>query len=709
MKKVLKGLISLVFAVMVLVPMSAFAATDVATYDELKTAVSNGGEIKLGADVTVTEDLNLSKNATLDLNGKTITVNGATIYVLADVTIKDTSSATSGIIKNTAGTSSSLNLIVVGNSSTTGKLTVDSGNIETNGGNSAIYVTKGNTTLNGGTIKLNTGGKTAIDVKNDNIMTMNGGSIINKNGFGIRGFANTKIIVNGGSIEVVAFAIYGNGITGNGNNKFEINGGTFTALDATAQAIYLPQLDGDTLITGGTFNGASAVEIRAGKLNITGGTFNATTAGYRVVPSNGGSTTEGAGVAIDQHTTKAPLEVKISGGTFNATVPVSETNPQDNNAEALAKVKVSITGGTFNTINSGDKSVISSDFTKFITGGTYTKAPDKTLLADGYTAYKKENGDNYLYVVDKKSTIKVNKDFYQISKGESVELDYTIEGPGKDYATLYNFTAGMLSLEGDKVTGLMPGVTDIIIELNDLDDTYEYVSFYVYDLVKDDNVSEGSEVQAENAIKETTEKFFELWADDSIESDEDFENKFAESVKGISLETFEKVLDAMWDGETILTEVTVKDIAEEITDEDKKLITDTLKKDEAVIGYFDINFLLKTEDEELGNITELENPIKILLDIPSDLPELKDKYVRTYYVVRIHDGETTKIEAEVVDGKIVFETDKFSTYALAYTDTVKNPQTGDNIIAYMIALLVSLTGIAGGVLYLKKSKTVKNN
>ena len=136
-----------------------------------------------------------------------------------------------------------------------------------------------------------------------------------------------------------------------------------------------------------------------------------------------------------------------------------------------------------------------------------------------------------------------------------------------------------------------------------------------------------------------------------------------EEVKGITEEVLENIKAAVESGETILTEVTVKDIAEEITDEDKKLITDTLKKDEAVIGYFDINFLLKTEDEELGNITEIESPIKISLDIPSDLPELKDKYVRTYYIVRIHDGETTKIEAEVVDGKIVFETDKFSTYA----------------------------------------------
>ena len=90
MKKVLKGLISLVFAVMVLVPMSAFAATDVATYDELKAAALNGGDIKLNADVTVTENLNLSKNATLDLNGKTLTLDAKTLYVLADVIIKDT-------------------------------------------------------------------------------------------------------------------------------------------------------------------------------------------------------------------------------------------------------------------------------------------------------------------------------------------------------------------------------------------------------------------------------------------------------------------------------------------------------------------------------------------------------------------------------------------------------------------------------------------
>ena len=148
--------------------------------------------------------------------------------------------------------------------------------------------------------------------------------------------------------------------------------------------ILICQIDGETKITGGTFNGASGVEIRAGKLEISGGTFTAT-ADSLVVDDNGdGSTTKGAAVAIAQHTTKKPIDVKISGGTFNAVVPVNEANPEGNSAEDLAQITLSITGGTFNTTNGGTKASASEDFTKFVSGGTYTLAPDKDLLKDGY-------------------------------------------------------------------------------------------------------------------------------------------------------------------------------------------------------------------------------------------------------------------------------------------------------------------------------------
>ena len=61
----------------------------------------------------------------------------------------------------------------------------------------------------------------------------------------------------------------------------------------------------------------------------------------------------------------------------------------------------------------------------------------------------------------------------------------------------------------------------------------------------------------------------------------------------------------------------------------------------------------------------------------------------------MHDGVVEELDVKV-DGKTAtFETDKFSTYALTYTDVEKtsSPRTGDNITMYVIMFIVSILGI----------------
>lgn len=68
MKKVLATILALVMA-LALCSVSWAAATEVKTEAELTAAVSNGGEIKLGADITLTSTLNLAKGVTIDGQG----------------------------------------------------------------------------------------------------------------------------------------------------------------------------------------------------------------------------------------------------------------------------------------------------------------------------------------------------------------------------------------------------------------------------------------------------------------------------------------------------------------------------------------------------------------------------------------------------------------------------------------------------------------
>lgn len=50
---------------------------------------------------------------------------------------------------------------------------------------------------------------------------------------------------------------------------------------------------------------------------------------------------------------------------------------------------------------------------------------------------------------------------------------------------------------------------------------------------------------------------------------------------------------------------------------------------------------------------------------------------RKFYVLRNHDGETTVLDTKQDGNKLTFETDKFSTYAVAYTDVADTTATTD--------------------------------
>ena len=175
-----------------------------------------------------------------------------------------------------------------------------------------------------------------------------------------------------------------NGITMNGNigaetsNKLVLDGAT---IKVDGHAIY--QAGGAdtsfTLNNSSITGGSTGIEVRAGNLSvnnctITGGDI------FRVSPNGNGTTTDGAGIAIAQHTTKQPINVVVNGGTISGKYALYESNPQNNDADAISQVKLSIAGGTF----AGD--VYSQDIDGFITGGTFSSKPDASYIASGYEA-----------------------------------------------------------------------------------------------------------------------------------------------------------------------------------------------------------------------------------------------------------------------------------------------------------------------------------
>lgn len=182
-------------------------------------------------------------------------------------------------------------------------------------------------------------------------------------------------------------------------------------------------------------------------------------------------------------------------------------------------------------------------------------------------------------------------------------------------------------------------------------DVIDYVSdTYV---VKSEN---GKYIVVENTVIETTDEKV------SFESEEALPNNFELVVEESSEED-------------------VKEAAKEVTEEfkDNKKVEDV-----KLLALYEINV------EKNGVVQPMEDGnFKISIEIDEDL----QKY-DAYKVVYINDeGKVEEtLDAKLVDGKIVFETTHLSTYGIVgYNNVeVKNPETGDNVVTYILVGLMSL-------------------
>ena len=189
------------------------------------------------------------------------------------------------------------------------------------------------------------------------------------------------------------------GITVNGNSTSEnnlITVGKDAVIDVSGTGLYLAGV-GNTIVNGAKIKGGeTAIEIRAGELTVNGGEFKSIATEYKCDSNESGTTTEGAALAIAQHTTMKDIKVTVNGGTFKGIKALNESNPQKNPAP---KVILAVKDGTFD----GEVSV--TDASKFITGGTFSSDPS-AYVASGY--YSAENSDGkytvYRYIPSIPST-----------------------------------------------------------------------------------------------------------------------------------------------------------------------------------------------------------------------------------------------------------------------------------------------------------------
>lgn len=154
--------------------------------------------------------------------------------------------------------------------------------------------------------------------------------------------------------------------------------------------------------------------------------------------------------------------------------------------------------------------------------------------------------------------------------------------------------------------------------------------------------------------------------------------------------------------------------SEEITKEFKESLTKEKIENAKIVNFFDISIQVKNKVSEKveGYLTELTDKITFTVELPK-LDKVLDGYTRKYYVIKKHNDKIEILDAIVSkDGKsITFETDEFSTYALAYEDVENSgvgealpsiPQTFDGIAFTLFVCAMSLIGFVSINKYFKK-------
>ncbi len=281
MKKIISAIITLAMLSGMLTGIMVVnaAGNEISNIDELKNALTNGGNYVLTNNITVSENLEAAKDLTIDLNEKTIDLGSGYLAFNSTGNYKLENGTITSEIKESANGAISL-------TSSDAQLELSAVNVIS--GTIALYTTAGTVTANESSFE-----NTVINVNGFGVITASGGAITltnsdikyktNNSGSGvagIRGTGNPVFVLNNVSIlrNGVGFT-QGRAITVAGSGNYvamTINGGNF---EGTNGCIYWQSNVSRPLsITDGVFttaNGTLLSSVSDSIIKITGGTFTA--------------------------------------------------------------------------------------------------------------------------------------------------------------------------------------------------------------------------------------------------------------------------------------------------------------------------------------------------------------------------------------------------------------------------------------------------
>lgn len=160
-------------------------------------------------------------------------------------------------------------------------------------------------------------------------------------------------------------------------------------------------------------------------------------------------------------------------------------------------------------------------------------------------------------------------------------------------------------------------------------------------------------------------------------------------------------------GEDVLIWLETKDATDTVSAASKDAIAKALG-DKKLGMYLDVSMFKKVGDAEAQALTQLNKKITITMKVPTELLPESEAQGRVYYIVRTHNGVVDLLDTtfDAKAGTIAFETDRFSNYAIAYSDIVTSPATGDTFSTALWMTLMAVSAAAFvGLLVMQKKRS----
>lgn len=642
MKNFKKIVLSILLGVLVIVPSTVYALTEVKTGEELSEAVKKGGEIVLQNDIIMTSDITVrGQKININLNGNSLTLK--TYYI--DVYEGSLEFSGKGLIKDDREDTNAT--------------------IYVYGSTDSKAVSFANLTV-GKDVKIETKryGITVWPVTENKKYFPTYGTVINFNG--------TIISTNENA----------GGITINGNIKNDgklenapiINIGKTAVVKAAADTALYGAGIGVWNIDGGAFEGKSAIGIKSGKLVINDGTFTATG-----VPKTGelygnGIISTGSVIQIENNKGYAGnIEITVNGGTFKSEKGLSIYHYPPNNEEGETNTLKSliINGGTFTS----DVKMVKGDNVS-VTNGTFSTKTLESYIPNTYTMVKKSENE---YVVsniefseveglEAKITSNGTDNKFYAKPGSKVVLTFTIEN---------NYFLKGLTVVGKDGSETKVEVTDNSFVMP------EYAVKIIPDVIRCIS-KEGNIVQIDKEITFNESIDAKLVKDLSEAFLDNTNSGLANAINKEKIEVTDETLVEV-ELETVLTSYDEKnntlvyDIKPVYYVNGQKV--GTLSND-AITGKVKVNLPVPTSVKDTH--------VKVLHKSGDKLVDEKSYEIKT-----TEDGKKY----------ITIETNSFSTFELSfYTPTeVKNPTTADSTLGYSLLVLISLIGIGSAYGLMRKS------